>query len=405
MPFKNSIREVPEGAPASRPHTVRDSLKTDELARTMAFSVSLRMRDFQGLEARIQAGQKVPRAEMEAKYLPLKADYARVGAWLVGQGFELTTKDSNHTNLFARGTVAQVAAAFKVAFARVATADGEFSSAVTTPSLPGDIAPVVLGMSGLQPHIRMHVPKPQANSVNNSYGLVAPSNLLADYNVPGTLDGTGETIAIIMSATPLTTDLSSFWSQTGITRPNTATYTVIPISGGPGPQGSQNSDSVGEVTLDTEWSTGMAPGASLRLYALPDLGFNYLLEACTQVVTDGMASVASFSAGANEYELGDTESDFDVYSQEFAQMAAAGITMLVSSGDGGSNPDTGDNGYTSTNQLSAEYPASDPHLTSVGGTSPIFDVNWNPAEIPQERWPIINGRYRRYKIRFLRTTG
>ena len=56
-------------------------------------------------------------------------------------------------------------------------------------------------------------------------------------------------------------------------------------------------------------------------------------------------------------------------SQTFAQLAAAGITVLAGSGDGGSNPNTnGTLGYKPTNPLTVEYPASDPFVTGVGGT-------------------------------------
>jgi subtilase family serine protease len=122
----------------------------------MDFSVSLRMRNFDELEARIQAGDKISAAEMEARYLPLQSDYDRTAAWLVSEGFTLTTSDPNHTNLFARGTVAAVAKSFGVTFARVATDDGEFTSAVTIPSLPADVAEPILGIDGLQPHRQAH---------------------------------------------------------------------------------------------------------------------------------------------------------------------------------------------------------------------------------------------------------
>ena len=96
---------------------------------------------------------------MEAKYLPFLSDYNRIGAWLTAQGFTLILADSNHTNIFARGTVAQIAQAFDVTFARVKNADGEFTSAVTAPTLPAELAGPILSIDGLQPHIRFHPPR------------------------------------------------------------------------------------------------------------------------------------------------------------------------------------------------------------------------------------------------------
>jgi subtilase family serine protease len=63
-------------------------------------------------------------------------------------------------------------------------------------------------------------------------------------------------------------------------------------------------------------------------------------------------------------------------SQVFAQMAAAGITVLFASGDGGSNPNTsGSNGYNASNPLETAYPASDANVTGVGGTALILNPN------------------------------
>ncbi len=58
-PFEDSIMEVPVGAPTSQPHRVRDKLTATELAATLDFVVSLRMRNFDELEARIHSGQTI----------------------------------------------------------------------------------------------------------------------------------------------------------------------------------------------------------------------------------------------------------------------------------------------------------------------------------------------------------
>jgi trimeric autotransporter adhesin len=174
----------------------------------------------------------------------------------------------------------------------------------------------------------------------------------------------------------------------GITRTGSATYTLIDVYDGTltGPTSAYQADAVGEVTMDAEWSSGMAPGAALRVYAIPTLSYFDLLAGCELVLSDGIAKVASFSAGGPEEGSG--PGTFSTEAQEFSQMEAAGITMLASSGDGGSNPDTGDNGYTSTNMLSAEYPASDPNVTGVGGTILEFNNSW--TDIGEVVWNSIS---------------
>src|SRR5580693_2000390 len=73
---------------ASRaPQIVRNTLTNEEAAAPIAFSVSVKMRNMAELQARIDAGEHISQAEMEARYLPLQSDYDQVKAWLVGQGF------------------------------------------------------------------------------------------------------------------------------------------------------------------------------------------------------------------------------------------------------------------------------------------------------------------------------
>ena len=119
--FADSIVGVPNAALGSSPRRVRERLTADESAESVDFIVSLKMRDLDRLEALVQSGRTLSAPEMEKRHLPLTSDYDRVEAWLTAQGFAITLDDSNHTNIAARGSVARIAEAFGVAFARVAT--------------------------------------------------------------------------------------------------------------------------------------------------------------------------------------------------------------------------------------------------------------------------------------------
>lgn len=377
--LNDSIVRVPADAPRLVPHVVRIALTAEELAAQMDFVVSLRMRNFADLESRVQDGQRVSQAEMEVRYLPLEADFARTTSWLTSQGFSLTLEDKNHTNIFVRGSVARITDALGVTFARVVTGDGEFTSAVTAPSIPGDISNILLGITGLEPHILMHTPKVQ-NAGNEVGGYATPADVLAAYRAPSGSDvdgqpiiGSGQTVAVIMDATPLSSDLSTFWQVTG-TNDTLGNYTLINVDGGPSTT-SQSNDA-NEVTLDTEWVSGMAPGAKLRLYAVPTLSLYSLLAAWTQILDDGVVNVVSISAAIAEDDV--SSAALQTASQTAAQMVAGGITILAGSGDGGSNPNptTGPNGYNVSNPLTVSYPASDPSVTGVGGTTTTFNVDW-----------------------------
>jgi kumamolisin len=356
---------------------VRAALTPAELGAPFPFSVTLRMRDFAGLQARVASGGRVPAAEMEERYLPLRADYERVEAWLAAQGFLQTLQDRCHTTVFVRGSVAQVARAFGIAFARVAAADGEYTSAVSEPSVPAELSGVVLSVNSLQPQLRLrHISvaaRPLPDDLVGGYVFVTPDNVASAYNIPAWATGAGQTIAVVGEAAAANADLASFWTATGSSQ-STSRVTTINVNGGP--SGSPATSAEAEADLDTEWAGAMAPGAAIRLYLSQNV-----FDCFTQIQNDlpsfpGM-TVVSVSFGT--IESSDPPSFLSAFSQMAASYAAAGVTMLAASGDAGSNPNggTGPGSYSATQPLAVSYPASDPSVTGVGGTTAGFTGNWS----------------------------
>lgn len=380
--LNDSVVAVPADAHASRPHVVRQALTGEELAAPLDFVASLQMRNFEELEGRIHAGQTVSQAEMEAKYLPLAADYDRIASWLVSEGFSLTQIDRNHTNVFARGSVARVSEALGVTFARVATADGEFTSAVSPPCLPAGLSGPVLCINGLQPHIRARHPRlglAAAGGLGSPNGAPTPADIANAYAAPSNLTGAGQTIAIICDANPIDSDLTTFWSLCGISQ-SLGNLTVVSVSGGP----NGGAGDVLESNLDVEWASSMAPGADIRFYSIPSSVFAYFIAAATQILNDLPQNPGLHQVSVSLYALEDEAGSGAVlmsYSQAFAQLAAAGVTVFASSGDGGSNPDpnAGVLAYGPSFPLAVAYPASDPNITGVGGTTLAFSPSWMPT--------------------------
>ena len=82
------------------------------------------------------------------------------------------------------------------------------------------------------------------------------------YNVTATgLTGAGQTIGIIIDTPPLTGDLTAFYKNNALVQ-TIDNYSLVDV------------DNVGvfdlptgEETLDTEWSSGIAVGAKLVVYA------------------------------------------------------------------------------------------------------------------------------------------
>jgi sugar lactone lactonase YvrE len=281
--------------------------------------------------------------------------------------------------VFARGSVGLIQNALQTRFARVAAADGEFTSAVVAPSLPADLAEPVLGIHGLQPHLRHHwVSLAQArrrSAAQPASGGYLPNQIKAAYGATGlTQTGSGQTIAIFGYAYPANTDLTRFWSNAGISDSLTNIQEVN-VENGPSStdvSSQQAEDDTLEASLDVEWASSLAPGAVIRIYGADDGDYASYDEEFQQVIADVTATpksiqVFSISLGIAENQL--PEDYLVIQSQYVATLTASGVTVLAASGDGGSNPDPTTGEYNSQAALSVESPADDPNVTGVGGTS------------------------------------
>ena len=215
--FDGSVREV---APAPttgqidphKPFVTRTALKSEETAANMDFEVALKMRNFSELESRVSKGEQIPLPEMVTKYQPLAADYQSVVDWLTGQGFKITDRDKNHLAVFVRGTVGQIQQALQVKFGRVQMENQEYTAAVSAPNVPADVAPLLVGINGLQPYLRPHkhlIMRP--NSLSGTNPPYLPSQIAQAYDATGSynfsINGTGQTIAIVIDTFPNSSDL------------------------------------------------------------------------------------------------------------------------------------------------------------------------------------------------------
>jgi sugar lactone lactonase YvrE len=363
--FAGSITEVPPAATGGRRTAVisRAVLRADERSAEMSFEVALRMRSFDELQARVARGEQIAPSEMEAKYFPLAADHDRLVRWLKTQGLEVTRTDGNRLAVFGRGSVDAVSAAFQVTFARVTAADGaEFTSAVTAPSLPAELSASVLGIHGLQPHIRrrpLSTPRQLQPRLTINVGGYTPAQVAAAYNATGVAaTGSGQTIAFYELAFPSNSDLTTFWSDSGVSQ-STANVQTVTVAGGPTSPSSGSSE---EAALDVEWAGALAPAATLRIYAAnendPAENDEILQQVYADLPNQPNLHQLCICVGGNELEI---EKDYLVIEAQYmANLASAGVSVLVASGD---------NGAYNDNVLQTTYPTSDPDVTGVGGTS------------------------------------
>jgi kumamolisin len=371
--LRDSVSEVSLSQPGVSPDTrkpfvSRSSLTSNEEGALLEFEVTLKMRNFAELQQRIDKHEIISPAEMAEKYDPTAADEQSVADWLSGLGLVISRRDKNHLAVFVRGTVSHISEVLKVNFARVTFEGSEYTSAITAPSVPSAIAPLLVGINGLQPHLRAHKHSLQPNSLYGTGAPYLPSQIAQAYNVNGlyanNVTGAGQTIAIVIDTFPAASDLTSFW-QTYSVNQSINNISFIQVVSGTLPT------DAGEATLDTEWASSIAPGAQVRVYATTNLSYSATNQAYQQIYSDatnhpeyGIHQV-SLSYGGDESTI-IADSVIVAEQQYFANLASAGVAVFASSGDGGSTPDS--SGGT-TGPVQVEYPASDPNVTGVGGTT------------------------------------
>jgi len=291
--------------------------------------------------------------------------------------------------VLALGSLIAVAAVFAatggktqlVASIRPMVSDYQFISAGTTPPTEAQCFAANAGSGGR----RCFTPASEHSAYN-----------LAPLYAHG-LNGHGQTIAIIDSYgnDNMANDLHVFdqafglqpmCGEAGVTcTSGMPTFSQLDLQGSPatvqngnGGIGLENKTAWAlEVVLDVEWAHAMAPGANILLVhtntaeTLGVQGFPQMMKAEDYVVKNHLATVISQSLASAEEAFNGTSSLLNLR-YAFQDAAANGVTVLGSSGDGG----TANGNKQSLTGAGAgpipfptvEWPASDPLVTGVGGT-------------------------------------
>jgi subtilase family serine protease len=187
------------------------------------------------------------------------------------------------------------------------------------------------------------------------------------------LDGSGSTIAIVDSfgSPTIRHDLRKFDRDFGLPAP--PSLRIIHPAGAIPPYDA-SSDRVGwafETTLDVEWAHTFAPGARILLVETPVSetqgvqGFPQIVRAENYVINHGLADVITQSFGTSEQDFPNAAT-LRSFRGAYRNARRHDVTVLASSGDSGAT------GFTLDSEpiphRAPQWPASDPLVTSVGGT-------------------------------------
>lgn len=250
-------------------------------------------------------------------------------------------------------------------------------------------------------------PPTQAQCASVNRRCFSPQSIQAAYNVGPLhaqgLDGRGQTIAIIdaYGSDTMAHDLHVFDNAFGLApmcgeegvncAPGMPTFSELHLQGSPATKappptgkGTGQEDKSAwalEVALDVETAHAMAPGANILLVTTPTAetlgvqGIPQMMAAEDYVVKNRLATVISQSFGTAEDAFNGAKS-LESLRYAFKDAAAGGVTVLGSSGDGGSantvKTPVGKGGTTIPGPT-VGWPASDPLVTGVGGTNLCTD--------------------------------
>jgi subtilase family serine protease len=313
------------------------------------------------------------------------SDVAQVESVLSGYG--ITVVNSNSHSLHVQGTVSAIESAFGAKLSNAITPGGQPALISTTPvKLPAALSQVGAQVVSFSPVARHHVHGAVATGPipSNRYSPSGPyffDDLKQAYDFPSVkaLNGAGRTIGIVDSGDFLDSDMALYFGFEGVTPP---TINRVVINGG----APFSFDTSAETELDLEQAGGMALGATLVLYNIPDLSDGSIIDAYTEIVETNAVDIVNSSFGEAEgfytaaYNGGtDFTYILQIEHDIFRQGNAQGITFLASSGDNAGLALPSLSYFTATPQnppvVSAtflpgiEYPASDPNVTAVGGTN------------------------------------
>ncbi len=294
-------------------------------------------------------------------YGAAQEDLNKVGRFALDQGLTVVEASIARRTVIVAGTAAHMSRAFMVELGRYESPTESYRGREGPIYLPNDVAEIVMGVFGLD---NRQMARPSAPP---GAAVLTPPQVAGLYNFPK-VNAEGQTIGILAfgggGSAPTCgfsiNDIQKFMESLGLPFEASA-ITSVPVDGN-APSGSATnpSDQDIEVTGDISVAISVAQGVKVVVYFTPNSDQG-LIDGVNTAIHDATNQPSVLSISIAKSELLVTQQGKDTLTLVFQEAAALGVTVLVASGDTGTN----DRVHTTA---SVFWPASDPWVTACGGT-------------------------------------
>jgi kumamolisin len=354
-------------------------------------SLTVRVRsvgDPAALEERVQQQSREPladrtylsRAELALSHGAKAEDLDLVEQFAHQHNLIVAHRSAAERSIVLKGTLGDLLSLFPADVQVYHHSTGTYRGRQGEIQIPTALAGIVTGVFGFDSRPKHRYSRRTTLAAGPGGGNgVASTEFAKRYNFPQTyqgqtLDGTGQTIAIVeLGGGFRSSDLKVYFKEIGTPSP---AVTAISVDHAGNKPTTPDSDD-GEVMLDIEVAGAVAPKAKFAVYFAPNNGDQGFIDGISAAVHDSERnpSVISISWGGPEST---TDSQgIAAFHELFVAAAAIGVTVCVASGDHG----TADSDAADWDgKIHVDHPAVDDMVLACGGTQIDGngnDVVWN----------------------------
>lgn len=349
--------------------------------RSRGDSGALAKRAYDVANTPLESRKYLTHEELAAQYGASQDDLDKVEQLAQRHNLSVVHRSAAERSIVIRGRLGDLLSAFRADVQIYHHSTGTYRGRQGEIGVPEDLSSVVTGVFGFDTRPKHRAPRRQLLGSKAGPGNengVAATAFATRYNFPTTfagqtLDGTGQTIAIIeLGGGSRASDLKIFFKEIGTPSPRVSSISVDHARNSPSTPDSDD----GEVMLDIEVAGAVAPKAKFAVYYAPNNGDKGFLDAISAAVHDHERKPGIISISWGGPEVSSDLQGIQAFHEIFAEAAALGITVCVASGDHG----TADlSARDWDRKIHVDHPACDDLVLGCGGTQieNDKDVVWN----------------------------